>query len=125
VSDHNAVDPYFVALFLNSSLGRMQSLRLISGGVLGHVMPNSVKRLFIALPSFEIQLELGERLRTVESHREIGRALVTSAQADVEALIAGTLDIGRLLEEGREHERWIKSHPAAFTDERTHHARST
>jgi hypothetical protein len=103
----------------------MQSLRLTSGGVLGHVMPNSVKRLLIALPGFEIQLELGERLRTVERHREIGRALIASAQADVEALIAGTLDLSRLLDEGSEDERWVKPHPEAVTDEGTHRARST
>jgi hypothetical protein len=40
VKDTERVDPYYVTLFLNSSLGMSQSLRLVSGGILGHVMPN-------------------------------------------------------------------------------------
>lgn len=69
IEHSTAADPYYVAAFLNSSLGKLQSDRLVSGGVLGHVMPNSVKKIRIALPSASVQRAVGNRLRKAERLR--------------------------------------------------------
>lgn len=62
-------DPYYVAAFLNSSLGYSQSMRLVSGGVLGHVMPNPLRDLRIVTPGLEVQRAIGNVFRKAESLR--------------------------------------------------------
>jgi hypothetical protein len=81
-------DPYYVALFLNSTLGVLQSDRLVSGGVLGHVMPNSVKRLRVALPDTDIQHAVGIKLRKAERLREFAKRSFSSARALLDKALA-------------------------------------
>ena len=64
-------DPYYVALFLNSRLGMSQSMRFVSGGVLAHVMPTSVKKIKILSPVKEIQHAIGNKVRKAERLREL------------------------------------------------------
>lgn len=87
-------DPYFVATFLNSSLGYAQSIRLVSGGVLGHVMPNSVKELLVPTPDPDIQRAIGNKLRKAERLRELAneaqRLGVNAMDASCGGLLAST-----------------------------------
>jgi type I restriction enzyme S subunit len=78
LSTQSDADPYYVALFLNSRLGMSQSLRLVSGGVLAHVMPNSVKTLRVALPEPGVQRAIGNRVRKAERLREMADAAARS-----------------------------------------------
>lgn len=58
----------FVAAYFNSQHGYLQSTRLTSGGIQGHVMPNPFKRLKVVSPTRKCQdfvggkIELSERL---------------------------------------------------------------
>ena len=79
-------DAYYVAAFLNSSLGYSQSLRLVSGGVLAHVMPNSVKELLVATPAPAVQRAIGNKLRKAEQLREIGRRALSRAESRLQEL---------------------------------------
>lgn len=79
-------DPYFVAAFLNSSLGYAQSMRLVSGGVLGHVMPTSVKELLVPTPDPDLQRAIGNRLRKAERLREGAFRALTHAERTLGAL---------------------------------------
>lgn len=74
IRDPESDDPYYVALFLNSSLGMSQSMRLVSGGVLGHVMPNPVKRLRILAPHSRIQKAIGSKVRKAERLQRTAKA---------------------------------------------------
>jgi type I restriction enzyme S subunit len=123
IADTSRVDPYYVALFLNCTMGRMQSLRFVSGGVLGHVMPTSVKKLLIALPNVDAQRELGGRLRTAERHRTAEWRLVGDARADVEALISGTLQVQRLIDDDNKAQGEPGVDSGARRGERKTHAR--
>ena len=87
--DTKMSDPYFITLFLNSSLGLAQSKRLVSGGVLAHVMPNSVKKLLIAKPDSEIQRAIGNKIRKAERLRELAQASWNEANT----MLAMTLGI--------------------------------
>jgi type I restriction enzyme S subunit len=84
IDAESQADPYYVALFLNSGLGMSQSSRLVSGGVLAHVMPNSVKRLRVALPSPQIQRAIGNKLRKAEQLRETTERWWQSARQSLE-----------------------------------------
>ncbi|QDU37639.1 hypothetical protein Mal4_19540 [Maioricimonas rarisocia] len=68
------VDPYFAAVFLNSRLGMSQTTRLISGGVLPHVMPNSFKKLRLINASREIQRSIGIKYRKAERLQQYAKA---------------------------------------------------
>lgn len=95
VKDTKENDPYYIALFLNSSLGMSQSQRLVSGGILGHVMPNFVKRLRILLPKSPIQHAIGHKVRAAERLRAVASSSVADAVARINQLL-GTADFSGL-----------------------------
>lgn len=80
-------NPWFVAAFFNSSMGYKQSLRLTSGGIQGHVMPNPFKRLWVPLPDPRIQDFIGGKLQVADTVSRLSKRLVASAKLLVEALI--------------------------------------
>jgi hypothetical protein len=65
------LDPFYLCLFLNSRLGFSQTLRLISGAVQGHVMPNPFKRFRIPVPNSDIPRAIGNKVRKAERLREL------------------------------------------------------
>ncbi len=65
----DSFDTHFVSAFLNSRFGYLQSIRLTSGGIQGHVMPNPFKRLLIPKPAFYAQAYVGRKLRQSEGLR--------------------------------------------------------
>jgi type I restriction enzyme S subunit len=87
VKDRKAHDPHYIAVFLNSSLGMSQSLRLVSGGILGHVMPNFVKRLRIVLPKPEVQHSVGVKVQAAGRLRANG----ATAQGTIHAWLSTCL----------------------------------
>ncbi len=80
-------NPWFVAGFFNSSMGYMQSLRLTSGGIQGHVMPNPFKQLFVPVPDPRIQDFIGDKLQVADRVTRTSECLLASAKLLVEALI--------------------------------------
>lgn len=77
-------DARFTAAFFNCKYGYTQSLRLVSGGIQGHVMPNPFKRLPVPTPMPEAQRYIGDKVRQAERLRERARSL----EATVEKLHA-------------------------------------
>ena len=65
-------DARFTAAFFNCKYGYTQSLRLVSGGIQGHVMPNPFKRLPVPTPMPEAQRYIGDKVRQAERLRERG-----------------------------------------------------
>jgi type I restriction enzyme S subunit len=70
-------DSRFTAAFFNCKYGYTQSLRLVSGGIQGHVMPNPFKRLPVPTPAPEAQRYIGDKVRQAERLRERARRLDT------------------------------------------------
>jgi type I restriction enzyme S subunit len=68
-------DARFTAAFFNCKYGYTQSLRLVSGGIQGHVMPNPFKRLPVPTPAPDAQLYIGDKVRQAERLRERARRL--------------------------------------------------
>ncbi|MFM0265354.1 restriction endonuclease subunit S domain-containing protein [Paraburkholderia sediminicola] len=62
-------DARYVAAFFNSRFGYEQSLRLVSGGIQGHVMPNPFKELLVVLPNGGAQRYIGDKVRQAERLR--------------------------------------------------------
>lgn len=80
-------DPDYVAGFFNSSFGYKQSLRLTSGGIQGHVMPNPFKGLLVPTPSPTVQRFIGDLFRKANRLERFAGKLVTAAKELVTALI--------------------------------------
>lgn len=62
-------DAHYIAVFFNCHYGYEQSLRLVSGGIQGHVMPNPFKALLVALPNSVAQKYIGDKVRQAERLR--------------------------------------------------------
>lgn len=67
--DDSDNDTHYIAAFFNSFYGYEQSLRLTSGGIQGHVMPNPFKALKISLPHPYAQKYIGDKVRQAEQLR--------------------------------------------------------
>lgn len=68
-------DIHFISTFFNSERGFKQSLRLVSGGIQGHVMPNPFKKLPVPCPNSRAQKYVGEKVRSADLLRREARRL--------------------------------------------------
>jgi len=68
-------DIHYISTFFNSHYGYEQSLRLTSGAIQGHVMPNPFKRLKVSLPAFDAQKYIGDKVRQAERLRARAKQL--------------------------------------------------
>ena len=82
-------DPRYISAFFSSSYGRTQSLRLTSGGIQGHVMPNPFKRLLVPTPSRLAQKYIGDKVRQAERFRRLSGELSDYALRLVDAFLEG------------------------------------
>jgi type I restriction enzyme S subunit len=96
-SKRSGQDPWFTAVFFNSKYGYTQSLRLVSGGIQGHVMPNPFKKLLVPAPDSRAQRYVGDLLRLSESCASGARALVAASRLVVEMLVDGAIAETELL----------------------------
>jgi type I restriction enzyme S subunit len=67
-------DARFMAAFFNCDEGYRQSLRLTSGGIQGHVMPNPFKKLLVPTPHKEAQSYIGNKVGQADRLRVRARA---------------------------------------------------
>jgi type I restriction enzyme S subunit len=113
-------DPHYIAGFFNSRFGYKQSLRLTSGGIQGHVMPNPFKGLLVPTPSPNVQKFIGDLFRKADRLERYAGRLVAASKELVTAFIenhiseADLQDAQRCLEKGdREQDRAILSRLSA------------
>ena len=59
-------DIRYIAAFFNCQYGYLQSRRLVSGGIQGHVMPNPFKQLRVSLPNEFAQKHIGNKVHQAE-----------------------------------------------------------
>lgn len=90
-SERSGQDPWFTAAFFNSKYGYTQSLRLVSGGIQGHVMPNPFKKLLVLAPDNRAQRYMGDQFRLADACTRQARALIGVAKLLVEHLIDGRI----------------------------------
>ncbi|WP_295577135.1 hypothetical protein [uncultured Lamprocystis sp.] len=77
-------DPHYVSTFFNCKYGYEQSLRLVSGGIQGHVMPNPFKTLLISLPDRHLQRYIGDKVRQAERLRARAKGCLSTLVKFVE-----------------------------------------
>lgn len=85
-------DAHYIAVFFNCHYGYEQSLRLVSGGIQGHVMPNPFKELLVTLPNSVTQKYIGDKIRQAERLRTWAKELRLSVNKVLDQLCLPTAD---------------------------------
>lgn len=112
-STRSGQDARFTAAFFNCKYGYTQSLRLVSGGIQGHVMPNPFKRIPVPTPDGQAQRYIGDKVRQAERLRERARKLdelTMAAFAQLTLDLPSTRKAWRVVAEEAEAYRLNPSH---------------
>lgn len=85
-----ACDPVYLAVYLNSEPGLMQTDKWLSGSS-GQVelYPGDIARFVVYIPSEEVQAGVADLVRQSYQARQIAKALLDEARRKVEAMIEG------------------------------------
>jgi restriction endonuclease S subunit len=84
------VDPWYLTVFLNSRLGKLQSARLATGQVQQHIALEKIREFQI--PTNLPQEKIGNILKRAFEQRQLARALT----AEAEEILTAALDIARV-----------------------------
>jgi hypothetical protein len=104
---------HLIAAVLRSNWIRVQASFLTRSSSLSRRRLQEEELLKVLIPwSDEQTVELNCRMAAATGAREEAAQLVTRAKADVESLIDGTLDEGRLLAESADIEVWLHNNPS-------------
>lgn len=87
LADTSNVDPYFMAAFLNSRLGREQLLAAQTGSVQQHTNLGKIKNLRVVVPPTHVQASISSAFRDAVSTREKALRLFDDAQKLLEAAL--------------------------------------
>lgn len=87
VRSNDSCNPYYLAVFLNSLPGLMQSKQFGSGSGQAHIYPDDVASYWIHLPSKEFQNQIADLARRSYSYRQKSRVLLEQAIQKVEAFM--------------------------------------
>ena len=96
------INPYYIAAFLNSELGKSLSIREVTGGTRPALDYKALKSLKIILPPIELQNEIVEEIqnrlaKVVELRNEAG-AIVEQAKERVEDFVGEAYSVSRNIE---------------------------
>jgi type I restriction enzyme S subunit len=111
---------HLVAAVLRSNWVRVQASFLTRSSSLSRRRLQEEDLLKVLIPWKDDQtVELNGAMAAATGAREEAAHLVTRAKADVESVIDGTLDDGRLLAESAEIETWLRKNPSPHAAART------
>jgi hypothetical protein len=82
---NKSISPYFLAEFLNSEIGRLQTLQISNGGVQANINLGEIGTIRVPLPPGNIQDELVEQMNAARATRK-------AKLAEAEALLSGMDD---------------------------------
>lgn len=82
-------NPLYLAVFLNSPAGLLQTEKWASGSGQREIYPEDIARFLIYLPSEKFQQQIADLVRQSYQARQKAKALLEEAKAKVEALIEG------------------------------------
>jgi len=89
--DTEKVNPHYLSIFLNSSLGQKQFLRNKVGAIMGSLSQEAVKDTYVVIPSIGKQLditkEVEERLKKASELRQKGEQITEEAKKEIEEMI--------------------------------------
>lgn len=85
--NHPELDPFFVAFFLNSKAGKLQSERLGSGGIQTNLTIDAIKSLIVPILPKSAQQKISKLIQQSFNLRQESKALIEKAKKEVEEMI--------------------------------------
>jgi len=76
----NVINKYYLAVFLNSKFGHLQSLRKASGGVQNNINFEDIKSIKIFLPPQSFQLQIEKMVKEAEEKRKLAEEKYKEAE---------------------------------------------
>ncbi|WP_375488552.1 restriction endonuclease subunit S [uncultured Jatrophihabitans sp.] len=91
VNDPDEMNPLFLAVFLNSAIGRQQTYKWQSGssGQL-EIYPNEIKQFWVPIPAPAVQTDIASQLQSAHDNARRASAAASAAEAAVVAIVAPT-----------------------------------
>lgn len=83
------IDPYYLALFLNTTAGVEQIRKYSNGGVQPEINQPSLKKLIVPILSGDVQLEVKKLILKSHKSRDEAKSLLAEAKEEVEKMIEG------------------------------------
>lgn len=87
---NNAIDPYYLALFMNTPAGVEQVRKRSNGGIQPEINHPSLKNIIVPLLSKDSQLQIREMVIASHQTRQESKRLLESARRAVENAIEGS-----------------------------------
>lgn len=81
LTDPSATNPFYIAAFINSRLGREQLLAAQTGSVQQHTNLGKIKDLIVVLPPRDVQVRIANVFRSAISEREKSLAGLSKAES--------------------------------------------
>ena len=91
------VNPYYLAAFLNSNIGKIQSNRIANGAVQLNMNLSETASNLVVLPPTYVQEEIARIYREKITAKNLSQKLTTTAKLLVEALIEGQISEADLI----------------------------
>lgn len=113
------IDSHYLFFVLKSQLGLNQVIDVTAGSTHPRADAEVVDEVFIPRLDENAELEIGALVRAAHMFWYEAHDLLPRAKADVEALIDGTLDEKRLLDQGEEIIAWLAAHPLPESERNT------
>jgi restriction endonuclease S subunit len=90
------INVYYIDIFFKSDIGKLWVRRLSQGGVQPTITKNSFKKIPIPIASKELQEHIGETSKESILLFKKTKELIEEAKQDVEDLIEGKFDVGKI-----------------------------
>lgn len=84
--NHEKLDPFFVAFFLNSKAGKLQSEQLASGGIQRNLTIDAIKSLIIPVLPKSTQQKISKLIQQLFKLRQESKNLIEKAKREVEGM---------------------------------------
>lgn len=82
-------NPLYLAVFLNSSVGLLQSKKFCTGSGQAHIYPDHIAQYWVSPPAEELQARVADLVQQSYEARQRAKALLEEAKRKVEAFIEG------------------------------------
>ena len=92
------IDPYYLAGFLNSYVGRLQTSKISNGAVQQNMNLTECKSNLIPIPEMSLQKKYREKFIRYLEYKNQFINLINEAKQDVEDLIEGNFNMNKLTE---------------------------
>jgi restriction endonuclease S subunit len=81
------IDPVFIALVMNSIVGKLQTEKHIRGSAQAELYPNDIAKFIIPILDYQVMVKIGDMVKQSLIASQDSKRLLEQAKSEVETLI--------------------------------------